>query len=109
MVRHYIGFCSMDQGIDPMDETKALAMAALSVCESLLLSLEDRGVIDASEREGLLDDVRNAHLDAAAKKDADEALHRAVASCVRRMQAGHNALDVVDLRSATRGERWPRN
>jgi hypothetical protein len=85
-----------------MDETKALAMAALSICESLLLSLEDRGVIDEEERVGLLDDVRNAHLNAASS-DADRALHQAVAKLVAEMQEGRNALQSLEKLRDDRG------
>jgi hypothetical protein len=86
-----------------MDETKAMAMTALSICESLLLSLADRGVIDEEERVGLLDDVLNAHLNAASS-DADRELHEAVAKLVAEMQEGRNALQSLQKLWDYRGD-----
>jgi hypothetical protein len=84
-----------------MDEAKVLALTALSVCESLLLSLNDRGLIDDDERVGLLDDVLNAHLNAA-ENTGDPALHEAVASLIADMQEGRNALESLEKLRARR-------
>lgn len=39
----------------------AAGLAALSVCESILLSLTENGVIDADEARGILEDAATAH------------------------------------------------
>lgn len=70
-----------------MEDPRALAMAALSICESMLLSLEDRGLVDAEERRNLLEDVVETHLHAAAQ-GGDPLLHKNVARVARAMQLG---------------------
>ncbi len=44
--------------------TKALGMAALSIYESLILSLKERGLLDEVEASGILKDAANAHRNA---------------------------------------------
>lgn len=79
-----------------MCEARSLAIAALSICESLLLALEDRGLIDEGERQGLLEDVVAAHLAAAAR--GDPATHKAVARVVRDIGAGRDLARHADRR-----------
>lgn len=70
-----------------MDDARAVALAALSICESMLLSLEDRGLIDDDERRNLLEDVVETHLRAAAR-GGDPLLHKAIARVARDLQVG---------------------
>lgn len=74
-----------------MDETRAAGIAALSICESLLLSLEDRGVIDARERAGLLEDVARTH-QAAAADEINPELNEAVAALANELRQGRSAV-----------------
>lgn len=71
-----------------MDDPRAVALAALSICESMLLSLEERGLVDQDERRSLFEDVVETHLKLAAQ-GGDPLLHKAVARVVRDLQAGH--------------------
>ena len=53
-------------------KTAAAGLAALSICESLLLALIDLNVIDKKEAGGVLVDAAAAHRDAAtSNQDAD--------------------------------------
>jgi len=70
-----------------MDDPHAVGLAALSICEAMLLSLEERGLIDEDERRNLLQDVAETHLRAAAR-GGDPLLHKAVARIARDLQAG---------------------
>ena len=71
-----------------MDDPRVAGLAALSICESMLLSLEERGLIDEEERRNLLQDVAETHLRAAAR-GGDPLLHKAVARIARDLQTGH--------------------
>lgn len=64
--------------------------AALSICESLLLALNDRKVLPEREIIGILQDAAAAHEQAA---DADTAeLHAAVAVLINGILAGGNSV-----------------
>jgi hypothetical protein len=62
-------------------------VAALSICESLILALKERGVLDDAEIHGLLEDVRSAHRNAAADGD-DRDLHDSVADIADEIMNG---------------------
>lgn len=74
-----------------MADNATAGVAALSICESLLLSLRDRGVLDEDEIRGLLADVRTAHLNAADTGDEQE-LHNGVAEVVKLIIDGGNSI-----------------
>lgn len=42
-------------------KSEATAAAALAICESLLISLRERGILSAEEIKGLLSDAASAH------------------------------------------------
>lgn len=64
--------------------------AALSICESLLLALNDRKILPESEILGILTDAAAAH-DVA--PDADRAeMHAAVAALINGIIAGGNSV-----------------
>lgn len=64
-------------------------MAALGICESLLLALTDLKIISEKDARDLLTDVATTHAEAAATS-ADPANHRAVIEIVRRILTGKN-------------------
>jgi hypothetical protein len=69
------------------NDSKAVGLAALSICESLLLELVDRGTLGEEERQDILLDAADAHRILAERDDAD-GLHRRVASIIERIAAG---------------------
>lgn len=62
-------------------------IAALSICESLLLALNDRKLLPEREIVGVLRDAAMTHENAviAAGADADNEMHRAVAALINEM------------------------
>jgi hypothetical protein len=69
------------------DDTKAASLAALSVCESLLLGLAERGTIDEEERKQILRDAAAAHRQLA-ERDDPAGLHDRVATILERLAEG---------------------
>ena len=70
-----------------MAAPERFGVAALSVCESLILALKERGVLDDAEIRGLLEDVRSAHRNAAADGDERD-LHDSVADIADEIMNG---------------------
>lgn len=66
-------------------------IAALSICESLLLALNDRKLLPESEILGILSDAAATHQNAVGP-DADIETHRAVADLINRIIAGGNSV-----------------
>ncbi len=64
--------------------------AALSICESLLLALNDRNILPEKEIVGILKDAAAAHEHAAPGTQDD--LHRAVAGLINGILAGGNSV-----------------
>ena len=60
----------------------AAGLAALSVCESILLSLTNRNVIDAEEATAILKDAANAHREAVPLSDGAAADHAEAAALI---------------------------
>ena len=69
----------------------AKGMAALGICESLLLALTDLNVISEEDVRGLLTDVATTHNEAASGSQTPEQ-HQAVVEIVQRILAGKNGL-----------------
>jgi hypothetical protein len=69
----------------------AEGMAALGICESLLLALTDLEIISEQDAKDLLTDVATAHSEAAADAEAPDK-HRAVVAIVRRILASKNGM-----------------
>ena len=69
-------------------------IAALSICESLLLALNDRKLLPEREIVGVLRDAATTHENAviAAGADADKEMHRAVAALINEMISEESAL-----------------
>jgi hypothetical protein len=66
-------------------------LAALGICESLLLALTDLKIISEEEAHDLLTNVATTHNEAAADSQTPEK-HQAVVRIVRRILAGKNGL-----------------
>jgi hypothetical protein len=66
-------------------------IASLSICESLLLALNDRKLLPESEILGILSDAAATHQNAVGP-DADIETHRAVADLINRIIAGGNSV-----------------
>lgn len=70
-------------------------MAALSICESLLLALNDAQLLPESEILGVLEDAAVTHENAinnADETDTDLDNHKAVAALIRRIIASGNSV-----------------
>ena len=73
-------------------EIKELSgLAALSICELLLLALIDCRVLSDEEIRGVLEDAAAAHRDAVGTPQERE-VHAAVAAIIDRMQAGRHLM-----------------
>ena len=82
------------------NDSAAVGLAALSICESLILSMGDRGLLDEQETRNLLEDVIAVHHNAAEDGD-NPVLHTAVVRLVNRILKGENAGRAMSqLRSA---------
>jgi len=64
--------------------------AALAICESLLLALNDHNVLPESEIVGVLKDAAASHALAASKDGSG--LHQAVAALINGILAGGNSV-----------------
>ena len=69
-------------------------VAALSICESLILALKERGLLDDAEIQGLLEDVVSAHRNAAADGN-DPDLHASVAAIADDIMNGGNSMRLL--------------
>jgi hypothetical protein len=65
-------------------------MAALTICESLLLALNDRNILPEREIVGILRDAAAAH--SPAPDGADPAMHKAVAALITKIIDGGNSV-----------------
>lgn len=65
--------------------------AALAICESLLLALNDRNILPEREIVGILEDAAATH-ENAPPGDGAEALHVAVAQLIRKIIDGGNSV-----------------
>lgn len=65
--------------------------AALAICESLLLALTDRRILDEREVIGLMTDAASAHRNAATE-EGDDHRHRAVADLIEAIINGGNSV-----------------
>lgn len=66
-------------------------MAALSICEALLLALNDAGILPEKKIMGVLNDAAATHENAVGS-EADVERHQAVAALIRRIIAGGNSV-----------------
>ena len=78
--------------IDPTDpKSIAPGLAALSICESLLISMSDLKIASAKEISGILEDAATAHRNAS-ESSSDQVLHLEVVSVIERIIAARNSI-----------------
>ena len=70
--------------IVPPHDLDVSGLAALAICESLLLALNDRKILPETEILGLLADAAAAHANAP-DGDAKQEMHRAVAELIQKI------------------------
>jgi len=76
----------------PDDTERATAgMAALSICESLLIALNDLKIIDDKETRAVLEDAAATHRNAIPVSPSPDE-HRAVAALIERIIDGRNSV-----------------
>ena len=73
------------------DNTTYSGIAALSICEALMLALNDAKVLPENEILGVLRDAAAAH-DNAQGSDADMVMHKGVSALINRIIAGGNSV-----------------
>ena len=69
----------------------ASGVAALSICESLLLALGDLKIVDETEAVGVIKDAAESHR-AASTDSENAAIHLAVVEILDRIVAGGNSI-----------------
>jgi hypothetical protein len=69
----------------------AMGLAALSICESLLLSLREQAILSPRETIGILEDAAAAHRNAGPTAD-DPKAHEAAAAVIDRIIRGTNSV-----------------
>ena len=70
----------------------AAGHAALAICESILLALQERSLIDKAEVRGILADAASAHRNAVPVSDGSAATHEAAATLIEAINAGGNSV-----------------
>lgn len=75
---------------DSVEQANAVALAALTVCESLFVVLTEKGILGSDEALILLEDAVDSHLDAAKHSDNPE-LHKRTAKVVKFIMAKSNS------------------
>ena len=73
------------------DQTDHAGMAALAICEALLLALNDNGLLPEHEIVGILRDAAATH-ESAAEIGADANTHLAVAKLINQIIASENSV-----------------
>jgi hypothetical protein len=73
------------------EQSNVSGMAALSICEALMLALNDANVLPETEIMGVLRDAALTH-DQAEGSDAELEKHRAAADLINRIIAGVNSV-----------------
>jgi hypothetical protein len=73
------------------DTSDVAGMAALSICESLLLALNDHNILPEREIIGILKDAAAAHANVPAD-DTRASTHTAVAALIEGIIAGGNSV-----------------
>jgi hypothetical protein len=73
------------------DQTIHNGMAALTICESLLLALNDRNILPESAVLGVLGDAAVTHENSVGS-EAEVEVHQAVAALIRQIIAGSNSV-----------------
>ncbi|PTE22481.1 hypothetical protein C5F48_06880 [Cereibacter changlensis JA139] len=75
----------------PLSQADVAGTAALAICESLLLALNDRNILPEREIIGILQDAAAAHTNDPGN-DGKAELHAAVATLINSILAGGNSV-----------------
>jgi hypothetical protein len=70
----------------------ATGLAALSICEAILLSLTDNAIIDEAEAKAILSDAAAAHRGAAPLSDGNAGEHEQAAATIEAIRDGGNSV-----------------
>jgi hypothetical protein len=81
--------------------SEAAGLAALSICESLLLSLTENKIIDAAEAKAILEDAATAHREAALLMDGAGSPHAEAAALLQSIIDHGNSVRHADRHGAT--------
>jgi len=81
----------------------AAGLAALSVCESILLSLTENRIVDDAEAKAILEDAAAAHRGAASLADGRAGDHEEAAALIERILEGGNSVRHASRRAAPVG------
>ena len=84
----------------------AAGVAALSICESLLLALSDLKIMGAKDAGGVLEDAAAAHRNSGASAQ-NAALHLEVVAIIDRIIAGGNSIPRPRVGAPRGGNRRP--
>ena len=76
---------------NPPNAPDTAGQAALAICESLLLALNDRRILPETEILGVLVDAAAAHTNSPAG-DGQEDMHREVANLIQKIIDGGNSV-----------------
>ncbi len=71
------------------DRELIAGVAALSICESILLCLVDNSVITTAEAQGILEDAASVHINAAMLNHTPN-MHQQVAELITSLTAGRS-------------------
>lgn len=78
----------------PQNGPDPIGLAALSMCESLLISLKERGLLDESDVDALLSDAAKSHAEAA-RTSHSASLHNRAREVIRLVQSGTNSVRIA--------------
>lgn len=81
----------MKDGLSIHDQEKYSGMAALTICEALMLALNDHDILPEKEFVGILRDAADAHENAVGVNGEKE-MHKQVALLIRHIIAGGNSV-----------------
>jgi hypothetical protein len=84
-------------------DSRAAGLAALSVCESILLSLTENGIVDDAEARAILEDAAAAHRGAVSLGDGRAGDHEEAAALIQRILLGGNSVRHASRRAASPG------
>lgn len=81
----------MKDSLSTSDQEKYSGIAALSICEALMLAINDHNLLPEKEIMGVLKDAAAAHENAIGL-DADKEMHKQVVLLINRVIAGGNSV-----------------
>jgi len=85
------GDAKMKDTLSASDQEKYSGIAALSICEALMLAINDHNLLPEKEIVGILKDAAAAHENATGPA-ANKEMHKQVALLINRIIAGGNSV-----------------